>query len=246
MGHSLLEFQNLIYTTSTAADDNLSFSWGKEEDVIKNRGEFLTKLGIKPEECVGMSLCHGDQVKVVGRAQCGTCMLGPESCLTADALVTKDTNVFLFLLTADCLPVAYYDQIQQVIALAHLSWINTGKNLAGKVVNVMNKQFNSRPVDIIVSIGPHIHKESYEHNHPEQKEDPNWQPFIEKLPNEQFLIDMLSYNRKNLLAEGILGGNLNISEINTYTSPDYFSHYRSKRTGEPEGRFATVLGVRQS
>ena len=38
--------------------------------------------------------------------------------------------------------------------------------------------------------------------------------------------------------------NIYTSSIDTFTSLEYFSHYRFERTGEDEGRLATVVGMK--
>lgn len=51
-------------------------------------------------------------------------------------------------------------------------------------------------------------------------------------------------NRKQLLDMKVKETNIYTSSIDTFKSPEYFSHYRSVRTGEDEGRFATVVGMK--
>ena len=240
----LSQFSELIYAASAVTDGNLSFTFGEKNEVLKRRERFLSRLDIKPKQCIGIKLCHSDKVEIVSKNQTGACILSPENCSTVDAMITNERGLFLFLLTADCLPIAYYDPQRRIVALAHLSWMNTDKNLAGKVIETMKSHFGTDSTDILVSVGPYIHKDSYKHNRIKQKESPSWQPFLEQLPDGQFLIDMLAYNKQNMLRAGILAENIKASEIDTYVSLDYFSHYRSKQTGEPEGRFATVIGMR--
>jgi copper oxidase (laccase) domain-containing protein len=43
------------------------------------------------------------------------------------------------------------------------------------------------------------------------------------------------------LLPGVQPEKVHVDGTNTYTSPNYFSHYRAARTGEREGRFATVV-----
>ena len=108
----------------------------------------------------------------------------------------------------------------------------------------MQKEFHTDPADLIVGIGPSIHKESYIFPSPTiQENNPNWQPYLTHLPDNQTSIDLTDYNRDQLINAGVPKSNIEISLVDTNKDPNFFSHYRSKRTNEPEGRFMTVISM---
>jgi hypothetical protein len=41
----------------------------------------------------------------------------------------------------------------------------------------------------------------------------------------------------------VLPEHIEVSPVNTAISDEYYSHYRSVRSGEPEGRFALLVGL---
>mgnify|MGYP001574386810 CR=1 FL=1 len=100
--------------------------------------------------------------------------------------------------------------------------------------------YGSKPSDIIVYVGPGIHKESYKFENPIQKNLPGWEPFLEDLPDGQTAIDIVGYNTAQLTDSGVLQGNIEACPIDTALDVNMFSHYRAVRTGEQEGRFGTV------
>jgi copper oxidase (laccase) domain-containing protein len=51
----------------------------------------------------------------------------------------------------------------------------------------------------------------------------------------------VGYVRKQLDECGVGKEKIEVSEIDTVVNRNYFSHHRSYFTGEPEGRFATVV-----
>jgi copper oxidase (laccase) domain-containing protein len=157
--------------------------------------------------------------------------------------MTDERGVVLFLPTADCFPVAFHDPERGAIALAHLGWRPTDKQLASKVVRAMTDAYGCRPEDIRVSIGPGIHKESYVFENPEQKNQPAWKPFLTELPDGRVQVDLRTAIRAQLLESGIRDEHVSTSPDDTASSSEYFSHYRSVRTGELEGRFATLIGL---
>lgn len=220
----------------------MAFSYGTHDEVIRSRTSFLAKNGLRLEHCVVPALSHGDTILPVGKAECGRGALTPDDPVDAEAIVTAEHGVVLFMLTADCFPVAYHDPIRGIIALAHLGWRPAGKLLAGNVVRLLVDRYGSKPADINVHIGPGIHAASYRKTDIEQKDDPRWQPYLSPVPDsDETAIDLLGFVVAQLADSGVLSANITIDQTDTAASDATFSHYRAKRTGEPEGRFATVL-----
>lgn len=236
MTHTSDSEPSLRIETSTVSDGNFSLKFGNEAAITRNREQFLTKHGLRLEDCVVMELEHGDTIRTVDY----THSLKNIPFIKAEALVTKERGLVLFLMTADCLPVVLYDPINKVIALAHLGRRPTTKHLLPKVVHTLNQEFSTDPASLVVSIGPGIHKESYVFTPPLEETAEAWQPFIEKLPSGEVAVDVVGYNRAQLEECGVLATNIHVKDIDTATHPEYFSHYRSLRTGESEGRFATL------
>lgn len=232
---------NITYAVSQKSDGNLSFRHGDKEEVITNRKNFLKKHGLSLEDCVVMACEHEDNITIVDRSHRGRGSLDGESAIPTEAFITKEKGLTLFLLTADCLPVAYYDPIKGVIALAHLGWKPTGLLLASKVVKSMQNSFDNKPKDIQVFIAPGIHKESYGVKDAKQKGLPEWKEFIEDAGDSETKIDLIGFNKDQLLKSGIPEENISMDSSDTATSDKYFSHYRSNRTQEKDGRFATTI-----
>lgn len=241
---SLSQQENIIYGTSNKNDGNMSFVYGKKEGVIKNRKDFLSKFGLDLKNCAVIQIEHKDKITVIDKNYRKKIVSEENITIPTEALITKEKGLTLFLITADCLPVALYDTKNEVIALAHLGWKPTGKRLLEKVVKSMQKNFGSDTRDILVEIEPSIKKESYKIINPEQKESPEWLPFLEYLQSGETAVDLVGFNKKQLLDSGILRENIIINDTDTVISEDFFSHYRSVRTGEPEGRFATIIRLK--
>ncbi|MDP3953692.1 MAG: polyphenol oxidase family protein [bacterium] len=238
--------KDLLYAISTVGDGNMSCNYGGADSVVRNRKEFLGKLGLNLSDCVMMDLSHGDSVNIVGVADKGRAM---GDCGTGgvqgDAMVTDKVGVYLFVLTADCLPLTLYDPQRKALALVHLSRINTNLKLTQKVVSLMREKWGSNPEDILVWGGPSISKTSYKLDF-FKEEARGWDPFAVKMPNGKISVDVAGFNRQQLLDMGVKENNIDISEIDTFSSATYFSHYRTGRAGEPESRFATVVGIKDS
>lgn len=236
--------QDLIYAVSNREDGNLSCRYGDAQEVISDREKFLDKLGLTLDDCVMMNLDHVDTVRRVGRDDLGQAMRCGEDSETADALVTNEPGVNLFFLTADCIPAVLYDPAKKVLAAVHLSWITTDLNLVQKTVVKMGEWFGTEAEDILVYMGPGIQKESYKFEVLKQDENSPWGDFIEKEDDGLYHVDVLGYNKKQLIDVGVKESSIYTSGIDTFQSPKYFSHYRSARSTEEEARFATVVGIK--
>ncbi|MDO8664626.1 MAG: polyphenol oxidase family protein [Candidatus Liptonbacteria bacterium] len=237
----LKNVQGLIHGFSELKDGNMSFVWGEREKVLSDRKAFLDKLGIKFEDSVAMFLKHGTEIMSVNEFSRG------EDAMPVDCLITKSKNVFLFVLTADCLPVIFYDPDNGVLALAHLSRINSPKNFLLKIIQKMESEYSSKPGNLIAAIGPCIHKESYVFIKEELKrripDEKAFSGYIADLPDGRKSIDLVGYNFEQMVLTGIKKENIEISGIDTAKNEEFFSHYHSRLTGSPEGRIATVVGM---
>ncbi|HCJ52283.1 MAG: hypothetical protein A2898_05520 [Candidatus Kerfeldbacteria bacterium RIFCSPLOWO2_01_FULL_48_11] len=233
----------IVLHTSTKKDGNMSFRYGKRDEVKKNRERFLAKCDISVQDCVAMSLQHGTNCVNVASHDKGNGVFEPGG-IETDCLITSEKNLFLFLLIGDCLPVALYDPEQSVIALAHIGRHNAGKGFIASILMKLETEFGSTPQNLIATIGPGIQKVSYllPANIP-QLAEPAWQPFISKV-GDNVAVDVPGFVTGQLLQEHVPKKNILVSPVDTATSEDYFSHYRSTRTGLPEGRFAMLLGMR--
>lgn len=235
--------KGLVHAVSDTAFGNLAFRYGDADGVRNARAAFLSRAGVSPERCIVMQVEHGERIIAVTGAEVGIGALSPEAGIAAEALMTNAPGLGLFLLTADCLPIAFYDPVRGVVALAHLGWKPTGLGLSTKVVHQMIRTYGCDPASMTVHIGPGIHAESYVFDTVEQAEDPAWQPFVEQDAWGKWHVDLVAANRAQLVAAGVVSEHISVDGANTAVSDKYFSHYRSARTGEPEARFATVVAL---
>lgn len=222
---------------STMADGNLSVKWGEGKEVEENRKKFLERHGLKREDAVVLDLMHDDKIVVVGRESAG-------KDVRAEVVLTKEPGLVLMLLTADCNPISLYDPTNKAIALGHMSWQTTTLYLAKKTVEAMQKEFGTNPADLVVTIGPSARKESYIQKEVKQREHPEWAPYLSDAGDGATAIDVLGFNIDQLVAAGVRRENISVDPTDTIPSKEYYSHYRSVRTGEPEGRFATILSLK--
>jgi YfiH family protein len=228
--------ESLLVATSTKEDGNMDFRFGSESEALSNREKFLTKHKLSLADCLVMELEHQDKIVIVDAGSKHDSL----GTIVAEALITQQKNLALFLLTADCLPVVLYDPVTHTVALAHLGRKPTEKKLLPQVIHMMQNTFQALPSNVQVFIGPGIHEEAYIFDSLPAEFSPEWQPFITKTLTGTWSIDLVGYNISQLVECGVLEKNIIVSPVDTYQDHNYFSHYRSVKTGEPEGRFATI------
>lgn len=241
----LKKFPNLNHAFSTRDEGNMSFNWGEEEIVLKNRERFLSKLGISLNSCIALKIQNKDILVTANLNLTGRGMRDYENAVAADGLIVKEKNLYLFLAVADCAPIILFDSKKEIVALIHAGWESTETKIVIKTVRKLITEFDCNVSDICVAIGPAINKESFKFKNPIQKQLPGWKPFLKDFPGGDTAINLIGYNKKQLEDIGVISRNIFISDINTAKDSNFFSHYRdSRRDPENEGRFACVVGLK--
>lgn len=219
----LLSQTKVNHYISTIDNGNMSFGFGKKESVIENREKFLSEIKIPSERVVVLKAQHGTKIIEATESLAGTGIFSSETAIKADALVTREKNLALFLLTADCIPAIFYNREKEVIGLSHISRRNTMQGFSQILVSLFKRDYEINPHTLTVYFGPSIKKESY------------------VLPEYPHGFDLIEENINQLAFKGVLKENIHIDLSDTASSSNFFSHYRAARTPEDEGRVATVL-----
>lgn len=118
------------------------------ELVALNREQFSRWLGIPIVQNLQMD--HGVEVAHVKSPA------EMERTWEADACITNHPQVSLSLTTADCVPIFYHDPVARAVGLAHAGWRGTVAGIASLVVEAMTREFQCRPENIRVGLGPAI------------------------------------------------------------------------------------------
>jgi copper oxidase (laccase) domain-containing protein len=207
---------------SLKSDGNMSVNWGDEQEVLGNRKRFLDRMGVDVNKCVFASLVHGRTMVMVDELNLNG------KYVEADGFTTGEKGLWLCMVVADCIPLVIWDDKQ--VGLVHVSRHNL--DILSEIITRFGK-------DLGAWIGPSIKKESYVFENRDSL-DGSWDKFIEKW-EDGWHIDLVGRVRQVVYDLGIR--NIEESEIDTGKDLNYFSHYRSGRTGETEGRFMVVVGL---
>lgn len=244
--NSLLQFQTVKHGFSEIADGNMDYRFGPQVEVLNHRQRLLEKLGLALEDTVQQRGLE-DGIHMVTAADKSIGMYEANSAIKANAFITDKPGIGLFLCIADCLPIILYDPSRHVIALLHAARNSTSLKLGSQVMDRLVNTFQCRPSDIRVVFGPTIKASSYifEEDIITRLVGTEWQPYFTKTGDGRVMVDVSAYNKQQFLAAGVLAEHLEDLVIDTFTSSNFFSHVRSVKQSQPEGRFAAVVTLTQ-
>jgi polyphenol oxidase len=116
----------------------------------KNRETALSELGLSVSSLCTLQQEHGTGVCIARKGN-----------QTGDALVTSEKELVLAVRVADCYPLLFYDEINQVAGVAHAGWRGVCGGIAGKTI-IRMRELGADPGSIKVAIGPGICQEHFE------------------------------------------------------------------------------------
>jgi len=170
----------------------------------------------------------------------------PQKKIIGDALITKNRNLPIGILTADCAPILLLDRNKKIIAAVHSGWKGAYKNIITKVLKKFIK-LGSNKKDIIAAIGPAISQKSYEVG--EEFKD----KFISKskknrvffkYKRNKIYFDLTNFIYNQLISFGI--SKIDVIRKDTFDKKNnFFSARRSIKKNEPDyGRNISVIMLR--
>lgn len=231
---SLLQYPNLVHGISTrkggvsmAPYDSLNCGLNTEDNaghVRENRRRFFDAVHLDENLLVVPEQVHGDHVRVATSS-------GAVS--DTDAVVTRQTALFLSVQVADCLPVFLVDPVRSAVGLVHAGWRSSAKRITFATVLTMNRAFQSNSSDLVALLGPSIGPCCYS---------------VGEETADQFdlryfrggRLDLWQCNMDQLLDAGLKQENIVQSRLCTVCHPEWFYSHRASEG--KTGRMLAVLG----
>lgn len=225
-------------STGLFASLNMSTTTGDDPlHVAQNRAQVAAAFGASSEQMATVRQVHSARVATIAEA-------GDHG--EADAMVTKQPNLLLGILTADCTPILLADPESRVIGAAHAGWKGATTGIIANTVERM-RQLGADPARILAVIGPAISAASYEVG-PDfaealLRDHPDAASRIGKpAPGAREHFDLPGFVADRLRAAGV--GTVHDLAICTYADPDrWFSHRRATHEGTTTGRQISLIGL---
>jgi len=212
------KYPNVVFARSKIKDGNMSFVFGDPVEAFNNRNRFLSSLKINPKSTVSLKQIHSNKVLIVNKNFGGIGAFPNKDIIEADAMITNEPNLFLIIKSADCHQIALFDPQNIAIGLIHAGRKGLELGIIKAAIRLMNKNYQTKPSDLLVQLGPSIGPCHYP-------------------------VDIWADAENQLIDCGLLNKNIDNLKICTYESADYFSHRKAANQDLEDFRFATILGL---
>jgi YfiH family protein len=227
---------------------NLGHTVGDDPTAVStNHNRVYEALGVGRSQIVTCHLTHSADVLVVTAADSG------QTVGQGDAMVTADTDVYLGMRFADCVPILLRDPVRRAIGLVHAGWRGTVKNVAQAAVQTMVDKLGCSPQAITAIIGPSIGRCCYQvgeeviqaveaafSSQSTSGNGDNGAHLFSRHNGRYAYFDLWEANRQQLAAAGV--GEVVMAGLCTACHADHFFSHRAEK-GQT-GRFGVVLGYR--
>lgn len=226
---------------------NLAFGRGDERDVVlENYRLMCSSAGFEYESLCGSVQIHEALVKRVTKADRGHGILRERQWKSADALITNDKDVTLVTYYADCTPIFFVDTKTHAIGLAHGGWRGTVERIAVNTVKSMEKEFGTKPEDLVCCIGPVIGKCCYEVDEDCAKhflalKEIDTSKIITDKDNGKYMADLALTNKLLLVNSGVKEENIVVSDLCTKCNSELLWSHRA--TGGKRGTMAAFMKI---
>jgi len=229
-GHSTGPWHSLN-VGNTVGDDS--------QNVKLNLGKILSEISYQERQLAQVKQVHSSTVRIINKTN------SPESeLIEADAMVTNNSGILLFMRFADCVPIFLFDPENNAIGIGHAGWKGTVSKVSLELVRAMENEYGSLAKNIFAGIGPSIGPDHYQvgsevAQHIKISFPNQWQEMIYEDP-DGVKLDLWKANKITLENAGV--ENIEVSEICTVCNlEDWFSH---RGDCGKTGRFAAVIGLK--
>lgn len=247
MFNKLSNFKEIIHfsTTriggiSTGILDSLNLGYtvnDNPKNVTHNLDSIAQALGFDRQQMVSPKQTHSCNIGIVKSVN--------DIFPNTDALITNIQDICIFIRTADCVPILLFDPINKAVAAIHSGWRSTIQEISKHTIDLMQKQYGTKPENLTAGIGPSIGPTVYEVGSEvfEQFKNQYGDEFINPInESDKALLNLWGINKQILINSGVPENQIEVAEICTYSNPQLF--YSARRDGVKTGRLATGIIIK--
>ncbi len=159
-----------------------------------------------------------------------------------DGLIANNKRIPLAVLTADCLPILFYDPTKEAIGIAHAGYRGLLNDIIENTIQSFVSHFKSDPKDIVVGIGPSIEMMCYEVGVELIEKFEKVFPEFENIyaqKDGKFYLNLRGIAGQGLAKEGILKEHMEVMDICTKCDQNFYSY----RRGDKDMRFVSMISL---
>ena len=200
----------------------------------------LNDLNFKFGEVLLLNQVHGKDIVAIDDTKK---IHGIQNLPKADGIVTNLKNVAIGIITADCAPIIFHDEENQIIGACHAGWRGAKLGIIQETVKKM-QALGAKNISAI--IGPMIQQYSYQvsidfYNEFLLENKDNLRFFKETPDPIRWNFNLPNYVESKLSLSGV--NDIENLMIDTYTNPQKYSSYRRSchYSDEIRGRNVAVI-----
>lgn len=227
---------------------NLTFTRGDNPDhVMENYRRIGNAIQVDLAQMVLSYQTHTTNVRMVTKEDAGKGIVRERDYQDTDGLITNVPGLVLVTFYADCVPLYLVDPVNRAIGLSHSGWRGTVNRMGQVTIAAMNREYGTRPEDLIACIGPSICQDCFEVGEEVVDAFRNtfdcryWDELSYQKDNGKYQLDLWRANAIVLEEAGVKPDRIHMTDICTHCNPDLlFSH---RTTGNERGNLAAFLAL---
>lgn len=229
---------------------NLSFTRGdRDEDVHENFRRIAGAIGFPYDSIVTSDQTHTTNVRVIREEDKGCGIIKPRPYTDVDGMITNCKGLTLATFYADCVPLYFVDPVHEAIGLSHSGWRGTVGKIGTVTIESMNREYGTKPEDLITAIGPSICQSCYEVSEDVIQEfrevfpEDTWSSLFYQKPNKKYQLNLWEANRLILREAGVAQEHISMPNLCTNCNPGFlFSH---RASAGKRGNLAAFLQLKE-
>lgn len=225
---------------------NFTFTRGDDPDHVReNYHRMAEALGVDEERMTLSWQTHTATVRAVTAEDAGKGIARERDYQDVDGLITNVPGITLVTFYADCVPLYLLDPVHRAIGLSHSGWRGTVARMGRATIAAMQKEYGTRPEDLIVCIGPSICQDCFEVGAEVVQEfytgfDPCYHSQLAYAKsNGKYQLDLWRANEIIFTEAGVRPEHIHTTDICTHCNPELLFSHRS--SGNERGNLAAFL-----
>ncbi len=232
-------FSTRLGGVSPAPWDSLNLRPGTADGrdaLLENYRRFCVCLGTEPERTVLSKQVHETTVRACAADDAGKGLFRDRD-FSADALITNEPGLALFVFSADCGTILLHAPESGAVGAVHAGWRGCAGGIAEKTVRELARLYGANPANLRAALGPCIGQCCFETDAdvPDSMRaalGDAAEPYL-KRRGPKWHVDLEGLNRLWLLRAGVLPERIDTSGLCTACRPDLFWSHR--KMGEARG-----------
>ena len=206
------------------------------QNVLENRQKLAAALHCDIDHFVCTHQTHSANFHKVTLADKGRgANRADTAIMDTDALYTYEPNLLLCSFTADCVPVIFYNEENDLIGVVHSGWQGTVKEITLHLFKHLIEEEQCHPSDFHVQIGTALSQEKFEVDADVYMKFKdlgyaNDFMYVNEETHKYHIDNQLTVKKQCELA-GIPSHQITIDPTCTYLSPSGFSYREDKKSG---------------